>query len=114
MNKSSAQLADYQSSSGFFNYLDASVRPSLYRNGEVLTRRDPDGSDGSSEGVSLEEREMTVHNARRLKGKERRTIKTNGFEWLTRPLGNRDLDFFDQDQVVRELSPRNMNSPADF
>lgn len=102
MNSTSAQSLDDASNSGCFNYLDASVRPSLYRNGEVLTRRDPDGSDGGSEGVSLEERKMTVHNARRLKAEERRTIKTNGFEWLTRPLGSRDLDFFDQDQVVRE------------
>ena len=102
MNSTSAQSMDDASNSGCFNYLDASVRPSLYRNGEVLTRRDPDGSDGGSEGVSLEERKMTVHNARRLKAEKRRTIKTNGFEWLTRPFGSRDLDFFDQDQVVRE------------
>ena len=102
MNSTSAQSLDDASNSGCFNYLDASVRPSLYRNGEVFTRRDPDGSDGGSEGVSLEERKMTVHNARRLKAEERRTIKTNGFEWLTRPLGSLGIDFFDQDQVVRE------------
>ena len=102
MKDTSAQLPGEAGSAGFFNYLDASVRPSLYRNGEVLTRRDPDGSDGSTEGVSLEERKMAVHNARRLAAGERRTVKTNGFEWLTRPLNSCGLDFFDQRQVVRE------------
>ena len=98
----SAQLRSAESSSGSFNYLDASVRPSLYRNGEVLTRRDPDGSDGGTEGVSLEERTMTVHNGRCMKGEERRTVEKNGFELLTRPLTDPSLDFFDQDQVVRQ------------
>ncbi len=102
MTNTSARMLDDDIKSGFFNYLDNSVRPSLYRNGEVLTRRDPDGSDGGSKGISLEEREMTVHNARRLTAGERRTVKTNGFEWLTRPLGNRGLDFFDQLRVVEE------------
>lgn len=76
------------------------MRPSLYRNGEVLTRRDPDGSDVDMQGVSLGEREMTVHDARRAKAGERCTLATNGFELLTRPLGGR-LDFFDQRQVVQ-------------
>ena len=98
----SAQLIGDEGSSGSFNYLDASVRPSLYRNGEVLTRRDPDGSDGGTEGVSLEERTMTVHNGRCMKGEERRTVEKNGFELLTRPLTDPGLDFFDQDQVVRQ------------
>lgn len=102
MKDTATQLPREEGSSGFFNYLDDSARPSLYRNGEVLTRRDPDGSDGDSKGISLEEREMTVHNARRMMAGERRTVETNGFEMLTRPLGRRDLDFFDQEQVVRE------------
>ena len=102
MKNTSVRLLGDESRSGSFNYLDASVRPSLYRNGEVLTRRDPDGSDAGTEGVSLEEREMAIHNARRLKAGERRTVTTNGFELLTRPLAGRGLDFFDQHQVVQE------------
>jgi len=102
MNSTAVHLVGDENTSGCFNYLDASARPSLYRNGEVLTRRDPDGSDGDSKGVSLEEREMTIHNARRLKTAERCTLESNGFEWLTRPLTGGSMDFFDQDQVVRE------------
>jgi hypothetical protein len=102
MNTTSAQLQGDESRPGSFNYLDATVRPSLYRNGEVLTRRDPDGSDGSSKGVSLEEREMIVHNARCGTARERRTVASNGFEMLMRPLVGSGLDFFDQHQVVRE------------
>jgi len=86
---------------GRFNYLDPSVRHSLYRNGEVLTRRDPDGSDAGSRGVTLEEREMTVHNARLLEETpQRRSAARNGFEVLTRPLRHPTLDFFDHREVV--------------
>jgi hypothetical protein len=101
MNSTSARLLIAENSSGIFNYLDASVRPSLYRNGEVLTRRDPDGNDVDRKGVSLEEREMTVHNARCLKADEERTLTANGFELLSRRLASRGLDFFDQEQVAR-------------
>ncbi len=87
---------------GFFNYLDSSVRPSLYRNGELLTRRNSDGSDAGTKGVVFEERKMTVHNARRLDGKKRRILARNGFELLSRPLLSPDLDFFDHLEVVQD------------
>ena len=45
---------------GAFNYLDASVEHSLYRNGKVLTRRDRDGSDTPWIGADLQSREMPV------------------------------------------------------
>ena len=86
---------------GSFNYLAPSVRHSLFRNGKVLTRRDPDGNDGGTEGVVLEEREMPVQNARLLDSGERRTVAANGFELLTRPLADPTLDFFHHDQVVQ-------------
>ena len=89
---------------GWFNYLDPSVRHSLYRNGEVLTRRDPDGSDAGTDGVVLEERKMTVHNARLLDGTVPILAK-NGFELLTRPLLRPDLDFFDHLEVVEDYYP---------
>ena len=82
-----------------------SVEHSLYRNGKVLTRRDPDGSDTALEGVVLEEREMVVHNGRLLRGSERRTNEQNGFELLSRPLARRDLDFFDHLEVVHNYYP---------
>ncbi len=87
---------------GRFNYLEASVRHSLYRNGRVLTHRDADGSDSGLEGVVLEGREMTIHNARLLVGDQRRTLDRSGFELLSRPLLREGLDFFQHAEVVRE------------
>jgi hypothetical protein len=87
---------------GIFNYLEPTVRPSLYRNGEVLTRRDPDGSDGGSVGVNLEQREMIVHNARLLEDGARRTLRSHGFELNACPLNDRGLDFFDNQRVVTD------------
>ena len=91
---------------GSFSYLTASVENSLYRNGKVLTRRDQSGSDDRWEGVDLEKRQMPVHDARGLETSERRTILENGFELLTRPMLNPDIDFLDHDQVVRGYYPQ--------
>lgn len=102
MKTTSRQLRHDGNSSGFLNYLNDTARPSLYRNGEVLTRRDPAGSDGDSKGISLEQREMTVYSARRLTASERRTVETNGFEQLTRPISGGDIDFFDQQPVAHD------------
>ena len=102
MKDESAQLKGEQDTTGIFTYLNASTHSSLYRNGEVLTRRDADGSDSDWQGVNREQRDMAVHNARQLQGKDRRTIIANGFELLTRPLPDGKLDFFDQEQVVRK------------
>ncbi|MFP6749520.1 MAG: CmcJ/NvfI family oxidoreductase [Alphaproteobacteria bacterium] len=91
---------------GSFKYLAASVQPSLFRNGKVLTRRDKDGSDGGWDGVDLEAREMPVHDARALAATARRTLARNGFEVRARPLAAPDLDFFNHDQVVRTYYPQ--------
>jgi len=85
---------------GAFNYLSASVRSSLHRNGEVLTRRDADGSDTGFQGLSLDEQEMPVHDARLLEADARRTLAANGFERLARPIGPSDVDFLQHEQVV--------------
>lgn len=102
MKNSSARVQSDKDNSGLFKYLDATVQPSLYRNGEVLTRRDPDGTDIDMQGVSLEEREMIVHNARCLAAEQQRTVETHGLELLNRPVASGGLDFFDHHQVVRE------------
>ncbi len=102
MSVTAAPTTNDEGRVGWFNYLDPSVRHSLYRNGEVLTRRDPDGSDTGTEGVLLEQRKMTVHNARLLEGTKRRTLARNGLELLTRPLLRPDLDFFAHLEVVRD------------
>ena len=97
----SASLPEDGAKTGAFNYLDQSVRHSLYRNGEVLTRRDRDGSDDGDVGVVLEKREMMVHDARLLNPGERCTVAANGFEMITRPFAEPELDFFHHKQVVQ-------------
>ena len=86
---------------GTVSYQAASAKSSLYRNGEVLIRRDRDGSDDGYKGPSREEREVTIRNARLLERNQRRTIQIHGFELLTRPLSNTDLNFYDHKQVIQ-------------
>jgi len=105
MTEPAAQTATAADTTGVFHYLDASVASSLYRNGKVKTRRDPDGSDGDDEGVLLVAREMQVHDARALDGADRRTLARNGFELREHPLAGRAIDFFDQAQVIEHYYP---------
>lgn len=88
-------------SSGLFNFLDETVQPSLFRNGEVLTNRDSDGNDFGTVGMSLAEKEMEVCDARGLSGEERLTCHVNGFELLDAPLKDENFDFLDHENVVR-------------
>ena len=83
----------------------ASAENSLYRNGKVFTRRDSSGDDSASTGVDLEKRPMPVHDARGLAGPRRRTLETNGFELLERPLASPDIDFLNHDDVVGRYYP---------
>ena len=85
---------------GAFNYLDASVESSLYRNGKVLTRRDADGSDAEYVGINKKSHTLEVYNARLLSGVTRKTCEVNGFELLDAPLEQPSLDFLDHQQVV--------------
>jgi hypothetical protein len=88
-----------------FNYLAKSVEHSLYRNGQVFTRRDRDGSDGETEGVFIEKCGLSVHDARQMSGEARRTIASNGFELATRPLASPGIDFLQHEPVVVEYYP---------
>ena len=90
---------------GTFRYLQASVESSLYRNGKVLTRRERDGSDSGRVGVDLEDREMSIVDARTLAPTARPTLAANGFELVARPTADPDLDFLDHDAVVRVYYP---------
>lgn len=87
--------------SGLFNFLDETVQPSLFRNGKVLTKRDPDGNDSCTVGMSLAETKLAVYDARALSSEERLNCQENGFELLSAPLKDDDLDFFDHENVVR-------------
>ncbi len=91
---------------GAFTYMAASVTSSLYRNGKVFTRRDAGGTDSGTTGVDLEERQMPVHDARRLRGSQRPTLDVNGFELLEHPLEAGDVDFLNHDEVVGRYYPQ--------
>ncbi|MEL6964460.1 MAG: CmcJ/NvfI family oxidoreductase [Pseudomonadota bacterium] len=90
---------------GSFRYMAETAKPSLFRNGKVLTRRDRDGSDAGSEGLDLETWEMPVKNARLLPASKQCTLDRNGYEVLTCPLAGPDIDFLDHEQVVRSYYP---------
>ena len=90
---------------GPFSYMAATVERSLYRNGKVLLHRDCHGNDTGITGLDLEERQMPVHDARCRAESQRRTLHTNGFELLERPVSTPDIDFLNHDQVVRRYYP---------
>ena len=100
MNKPNQTLTGSKDSVGTFHYLEPAVESSLYRNGKVLTRRDPDGSDAGSVGVDLEQQDAVVHDARQFSKKNRRTIGSHGFELVDQPILGEEIDFFDHRQVV--------------
>lgn len=97
-----AQASTDQSTVGLFNFLDETVSPSLFRNGEVLTNRDSEGNDFGTTGLMRNQKELTVDNARILHVDERKTLQANGFELLNAPLKDENLNFFDNNQVVRD------------
>ena len=90
---------------GEFKYLAASVESSLYRNGKVFTRRDSSGNDIPWQGGELEARPMPVHDARGLRGTERRTLGASGFELLEHAGAPPGIDYLDHEQVVRDYYP---------
>ena len=87
---------------GTFNYLDESVQSSLFRNGKVLTNRDPDGNDFGTVGMTLKKIQLNVLDARTLGREARQTCESNGFELIDAPVANDAIDFFDHVRVVRE------------
>ncbi|MGE0681139.1 MAG: CmcJ/NvfI family oxidoreductase [Candidatus Binatia bacterium] len=101
MTQSATSVTDREASMGRLNYLASSAPSSLYRNGKMLLRRNADGSDSELEGVVFDERQVMVHNARLLKGDQRRTVEKNGFELFFRPLAHPDLDFLDHQDVIQ-------------
>jgi len=88
-------------SSGFFNYMSANSQSSLFRNGKVLTRRDSSGSDAGSVGIHLEKYEKNVLNARDSLSVEGIKLDKQGFELFPSKLGTKDIDFFNNQQVIK-------------
>ena len=83
-----------------FNYMTAATEPSLFRNGQVMIGRDPDGNTAHSAGFDLDGHTMPVINARSMPRDARPSCERNGFELLSRPLEDESLDFMDQAQVI--------------
>ena len=106
MSNPSPDFDDEQTRYGSFNFLDERAAPSLYRNGKVLTRRDPDGSDGGTEGVNREKHTLAVYNARLLPVTDRKTCEAHGFELLHRPLDDDSLDFLEHQNVIKNYYPQ--------
>ena len=79
---------------------------SLYRNGEVYTRRLPDGGDDEWVGVDLEAYSTSVSNARSAGQRARSSLAQNGFELRDDPVGDTSLDFLDHVQVATRYYPR--------
>ena len=100
MHETPTRTAPDRNTSGGFNYLDDGVKPSLYRNGRVLTRRDADGNDDGTTGLSTREVELDVFDARALVGSAPLTCDANGFELLDAPLPDDRFDFLDHATVV--------------
>jgi hypothetical protein len=88
-----------------FNYIDASVPSSLYRNGRVSLRRAPDGNDSALEGYVPDAKELDVCDARELAASAQPTLHRNGFERFDDSLTDASLDFLDHAQVVRHYYP---------
>lgn len=85
---------------GTLRYMDPVVQSSLYRNGKVLTRRDPDGSDAGREGIVILPCEVNVQDGRERAHAPYCTLAKNGSELLSSPLADPALDFLDHQQVV--------------
>ena len=80
---------------GKVNYLARTVRPSLRRNGQVLTRRNADGSDSGGTGVEVDTCETSIANAR-IAGA---TCESNGVELVDKP-NDTTRDFYDHASVL--------------
>lgn len=89
---------------GALNYLSESVKPSLFRNGAVYTKRDADGSDSETVGLVLDKVDCRIQNARQLTGSAALTLRANGFELFEAPLN--PLDFLSHEQVVSRYYPQ--------
>ena len=92
-------------STATINYLAQDVAPSLFRNGEVLTYRDRDGSDGGSRGVRVESCSIDVQDGRAAQSAGDIDLARSGYELLPEAVGQ-DVDFLDHSDVVRNYYPQ--------
>lgn len=100
MNNARQRDAIASGETALFHYLSSAATPSLYRNGKVYLRRDADGNDSDMTGVDLDPVDQALIDARRLPADQQPDLFNNGFELLDAAPGIRQLDYFDQQQVV--------------
>ncbi|MGB7301806.1 MAG: CmcJ/NvfI family oxidoreductase [Burkholderiaceae bacterium] len=98
-------MADHEAHRGRLNYMADEVKASLYRNGKVLTRRDPDGSDSPIEGLIVEKADVHVQNARLAADAGMCTVLKNGFELIASPMPEPTPDFLAHAAVIRDYYP---------
>ena len=89
------------STEGEFNFISHTVESSLFRNDQVMIKRDADGNTTSSKGISLEPIKLFVINARVMK-ENQPTCDKNGFELRHSPLVDNRLDLLDHRKVLNE------------
>lgn len=87
------------------DYLAPSVESSLYRNGKVFTHRNSDGNDSPFHGAKMVQQSVVINSGRASDKSTSPQLAGEGFELLNRPLQNSDLDFFDQQQILRNYYP---------
>lgn len=96
----SATTEEGSETAAVLNYLAPETPSSLYRTGQLMLRRNADGSDSGLEGVILERQSLAVRNGRVRHDGRLCTLERNGFELLDAPLADEDLDFFGAAPVI--------------
>ena len=88
-------------SMGELNFMAETSTSSLYRNGEVMIRRNPTGDDTQSEGINTIKKAVNVIDARDMA--DGPDLDENGFELIQDKLV--DIDFLDHGNVVTRYYP---------
>jgi hypothetical protein len=85
---------------GEFSFISSASTSSLFRNDQVMIKRDGKGNTESSKGVNLDKFTLDVHDAR-LMGESQPTCEKNGFELLYAPLADDGIDLRHHESVVK-------------
>jgi len=88
---------------GNVNYMAPSVEASLFRNGKLLTRRDPDGSDDEIIGMVVDKKSQPIANGRTVR--DRPSLHSHGFELISSPIDDPDRDYLKHEAVTGTYYP---------
>jgi len=90
---------------GIFNYQAATIKRSLVANGQIVTKRDGSGSDGTLRGAVWAPTEVRVHNGRLDAGGGKPQLDKHGFELRSSPTCLPYGDFYDNELVLHRYYP---------